>query len=144
MQDELYITSFQHAPLDLKTCSIRLICVLPKQEDGKVRCQIRHASFDSDFTCVSYVWGSADETREILVNDKPFHVMRNIFDTLVPKDNTERSHKRYNKSSSLTVSRTQVPLVRPFAVPLSYLLPVLPSRSMSQLSGSVVPIRASV
>jgi hypothetical protein len=73
---------FEHAPLDLRTSSIRLIKVLPLDDSGVVQCAISLATIDAQYTCLSYVWGPPDDTYVIRINGKPFHVRRNLWDFL--------------------------------------------------------------
>lgn len=73
---------FQHARLDLRTGSLRLLEVLPLDHSGLVRCKIRHATTDARYTCVSYVWGPPNETLYIYIDGKRFHVRRNIYEFL--------------------------------------------------------------
>jgi hypothetical protein len=60
---------FQHERLDLKEASIRLIEVLPLDPSGLVHCRIRHATTEDRYTCLSYVWGSPEETHLIYINE---------------------------------------------------------------------------
>lgn len=78
------VQCFQHLPLDLQkdSASIRLIQVLPRDERGQVPCRMQHATIEAKYTCVSYVWGPADDPRTILINDEAFLVRRNIYDFL--------------------------------------------------------------
>jgi hypothetical protein len=77
------LLDFQHKPLDLKEASIRLVEVLALDPSGLVQCRIRHATTEDRYTCVSYVWGSPDETHLIHMNGRPFWVRRNIWDFLM-------------------------------------------------------------
>ena len=76
---------FVHDPLPHDAPSLRLIEIFPLSEDGIVRCQIRNRRIDqikTKYTCLSYVWGSTDATQRIIINGKPFHVQRNLWDFL--------------------------------------------------------------
>jgi hypothetical protein len=76
------VLEFRHDPLNLKGASIRLVEVLPLDASGLVQCKIRHATTDDRYTCVSYVWGSPNETHLIRMNGQPFRVRSNIGDFL--------------------------------------------------------------
>lgn len=73
---------FKHAPLDLRKSSIRLIRVLPLDDSGIVQCTISLATIDAQYTCLSYVWGRAEETHMIHINGQPFQVRRNLWEFL--------------------------------------------------------------
>ncbi|KAH7085255.1 heterokaryon incompatibility protein-domain-containing protein [Paraphoma chrysanthemicola] len=63
---------FQHTPLDLSQNTIRVVEVLPLGTDGLVRCRVRHTTIESEYTCLSYVWGDADDSHTIHMNGQPF------------------------------------------------------------------------
>lgn len=47
---------FKHSPLDLDEPSIRLVRILPGPSfDGQIHLDIRHASTNSTYSCLSYV-----------------------------------------------------------------------------------------
>ena len=85
---------FQYRPLDHSQSSIRLVHLLPKLSiKGLIQCRISHASINTSYVCLSYVWnirkqytefsnlGDTDE-RVILINSQPFLVRDNLFDFL--------------------------------------------------------------
>lgn len=77
------IAQFQHEPLDRTGASIRLLRILPElSSQGHVQCQVWHSDIRAQYTCLSYVWGSNDDERIILINEKYFRVRRNLFDFL--------------------------------------------------------------
>jgi hypothetical protein len=77
------IVQFQHQPLDCTEASIRLLRILPElSSQGHVRCQTWHSNIRAEYTCLSYVWGSNDDERVILINEKYFRVRRNLFEFL--------------------------------------------------------------
>jgi hypothetical protein len=52
---------FKHDPLEYHGPTIRVVKVrLSTDADGPVQCDIRVASIDSDYICLSYVWGSRE------------------------------------------------------------------------------------
>jgi hypothetical protein len=73
---------FLHTPLDLTEASIRLVEVLPADGSGIVRCKVRHATIEAQYTCVSYVWGPAEDTHTVFLNGKRFLVRHNIWEFL--------------------------------------------------------------
>jgi hypothetical protein len=70
---------FQHEPLDLTAPSIRLIRILPaRNSDDFIRCSLRLASTDTEYTCLSYVWGHEDSGEWIDLNNKRFPARQNL------------------------------------------------------------------
>jgi hypothetical protein len=73
---------FVYQPLDLSQQSIRLIRVLPDlSSDGTIQCEIRHATIESEYSCLSYVWGAPAE-RQILIHGQPHSIRDNLLSFL--------------------------------------------------------------
>ena len=88
-------SNFTYEPSMLDAASLRLVRVLCPASDGTVRCSISNTALNvppsavdkgrpalPTYTCLSYVWGSLDETRWIDLNSKPFEVRKNLWDFL--------------------------------------------------------------
>lgn len=84
---------FQYQPLDHDQPSIRLVHLLPElPPEGLLQCRISHASTNSSYVCLSYVWDvpppdhnappRKPNNRVILVDDRPFRIRSNSFDFL--------------------------------------------------------------
>jgi hypothetical protein len=74
-------TSFQHEQLDYRKGAIRLLRILPRlSDDGHIQCEMWHGSVKANYTCLSYVWGSANTQRQILVNGRLLLVRENLYD----------------------------------------------------------------
>lgn len=87
---------FQHAPLDHSIQSLRVIQICSDlAEDGSLQCTISHATINHPFTCLSYCWGPATVTRQILLNGKPFLVRRNLYDFLEMQQRTQATPDVY-------------------------------------------------
>jgi hypothetical protein len=71
---------FKHDPLDLNAATIRLVEILPFDGTDVIQCRIRHTTIQASYTCLSYVWGPADYTSEILIDGKWFTVGQNLRD----------------------------------------------------------------
>jgi hypothetical protein len=70
---------FEHSRLDLNARSIRLVRILPDPSfDGHIQLEIRHASIDSAYDCLSYVWGEEKTLRCIRLGGRLFHVHQNL------------------------------------------------------------------
>ncbi|KAH8787831.1 heterokaryon incompatibility protein-domain-containing protein [Diaporthe sp. PMI_573] len=72
--------SLYHA-LDESRREIRLLTLLPCEDDeGQIACRLETASLGSDceYAAISYVWGDADATTEILVNNVAFSATTNL------------------------------------------------------------------
>jgi hypothetical protein len=76
--------AFQHAPLDHRADSIRLIRILSGMSlDGLIRCTMQHTVItDTICTCLSYEWGSEHEGSPISIDGRTHHVVRNLWDFL--------------------------------------------------------------
>ena len=84
--------SFVYKPLDLSSAStsIRLLTILPLQDDGIMRCEIHHTTLEdtSDstaqqgYTALSYEWGPPSKV-SILLNDHRFYIRLNLYAFLV-------------------------------------------------------------
>ncbi|KIV86247.1 hypothetical protein PV11_01870 [Exophiala sideris] len=76
---------FKHTPLDLTRSSLRLVDLLPRQEDGRIQCTVRHELQHPDlrYTAVSYEWGNPHpEVFTIHINGRPFKIRHNLFSFL--------------------------------------------------------------
>lgn len=71
-----------HGLLDLKQDSIRVIEVLPQNDDGTIECRIRHTTTEAKYVCVSYVWGPEVSPRTIRLKGKLLQVRKNLWDFL--------------------------------------------------------------
>jgi len=70
---------FKHSPLDLDVPSIRLVRVLPGPSfDGRIHLDIRHASANSTYSCLSYVWGEQQVLCWIRLGGQLFQVGQNL------------------------------------------------------------------
>jgi hypothetical protein len=84
---------FKHAPLDHQAPSIRLIRILQDLSPaGYIQCIIRHASTDSKYICLSYVWGEEDPGRWIVLDNRRFWIRDNLWHFL--KGARQKSHIR--------------------------------------------------
>ena len=73
--------AFQHESLDLTRPTIRVIQILPGT--GTLMCLMKQVEIKSEHTAVSYVWGNAEPSWVILINDKPFYIRQNLHDFLI-------------------------------------------------------------
>ena len=75
--------TFVYAPLDHDKASIRLIRVLAtRTHEGYIQCEIRHASIDDSYICLSYLWGEPGDEHCIAVNNRTMRIRNNLFDFL--------------------------------------------------------------
>jgi hypothetical protein len=71
---------FKHSPLNHAEPSIRLMRILEDlSPDGYIQCEIRHASTDSKYICLSYVWGKESPERLVIINEQPFRIRDNLW-----------------------------------------------------------------
>ncbi|KAH8719318.1 hypothetical protein GQ44DRAFT_623736 [Phaeosphaeriaceae sp. PMI808] len=67
---------YRYSPLDVDCCEIRLLAVQPQAQsaelDGIVRCDTCHVSLREmpcpQYEAVSYVWGSAQSKKDLLLD----------------------------------------------------------------------------
>ncbi|KAI8942054.1 hypothetical protein NX059_000156 [Plenodomus lindquistii] len=72
-----------YKPLDRTQRSIRLLTILPQlSATGLIQCDLRHDTINTTYTCLSYVWGSEDDKKVILINGREFDIRRNLWDFL--------------------------------------------------------------
>lgn len=72
--------TFLHSPLDLSQRSIRLLRIQrSRSTQGHIQCIMRHTTVESNYTCLSYVWGPPDEGYPVLLNEKLHFVRKNLF-----------------------------------------------------------------
>lgn len=74
---------FTYTPLDLSQRSIRLLRIHPSLSSAYIRCEIRGATVDDDYTCLSYVWGPPDKGYPVLINEHLYKVRGNLWDFLL-------------------------------------------------------------
>jgi hypothetical protein len=79
-----YLTTYQALPLDPNERKIRVLHLLPGSDDHiHVELSILDLNnANSEYTCVSYVWGDAAIRRVIWVDGEELAVTRNLFDLL--------------------------------------------------------------
>jgi hypothetical protein len=70
---------FKHDPLDYHGSTIRLVKVRPSTDaNDQIQCDIRIASTDSEYICLSYVWGNREPGDWVLINDKRLWARQNL------------------------------------------------------------------
>jgi hypothetical protein len=78
-QGEISPKLFEHEALNLGSPSIRLIQICPARDtEDPIRCRIRLASTDTEYTCLSYVWGEECIDKWIYINDERATVRQNL------------------------------------------------------------------
>ncbi|KAH7077460.1 heterokaryon incompatibility protein-domain-containing protein [Paraphoma chrysanthemicola] len=76
---------FKHRPLDLdpSTHSIRLIRIHATEDDNKpINCDIKAATINDEYICLSYVWGEPSRAHWVLVDGKQLYIRQNLRDFL--------------------------------------------------------------
>jgi hypothetical protein len=82
------LTVYSSVPLELgRSLNIRLLTLLRSDQQlipGPISCTLRTAQLDKSlsYTAVSYVWGAAEPTENILINGRPFTVRQNLWHLL--------------------------------------------------------------
>ena len=71
--------SYLHERLDLSSNSIRLVRILPELSPmGQIQCRIWHDTTESEYRCLSYMWGSPEEYFIISLNGRGFAIRANL------------------------------------------------------------------
>jgi hypothetical protein len=71
---------FLYQALDRSKASIRLVRIHPElSPDGRIQCNIRHATIESSYFCLSYVWGETEDGEWIYLNGKRRWVRDNLW-----------------------------------------------------------------
>ena len=74
---------FHHTELSLSSRSIRVLYVLPDiSPDRLIQCRLDHITLADEHTCISYMWGSEQSQKSILINGQLFRVRHNLWDFL--------------------------------------------------------------
>ena len=71
-----------YPPLDSNPDSFRLLKLLPGQSSGAVQCELFVASIQEQknrYTALSYTWGTAKSSINIVVNGRRFSVRKNLY-----------------------------------------------------------------
>ncbi len=70
--------SYQYNNIIQTEDEIRVVEVLPELANGFISCRLRHTALKSDYTCLSYTWGSSQKPHQILINGRAFFVGTNL------------------------------------------------------------------
>lgn len=82
-QQKLGDTSFRYLELDSEASEIRLVRILP-DAGPTIECELLHTSLENprSYIAISYAWGDAEETRNIILNGHEFPVTENLWAAL--------------------------------------------------------------
>jgi hypothetical protein len=77
------LQGFTHQPLDQHTNSIRLLRITADCRGQPTRLELKHATTESEYVCLSYMWGyEATEIYPVQVNECQLLVRKNLNDFL--------------------------------------------------------------
>lgn len=71
--------SFRYAPLVSQPQHIRVIRIKPGEDDESVECELAHQHLNYGHVCLSYTWGEATDSKEILINGRKATVWANLW-----------------------------------------------------------------
>ena len=107
---------FVHEALSLEDQPIRLVRVHPLRSDGIIHCSMKHTdpakwmayhptgyrwpTPEEPYTCLSYIWGTDNPSHEILINERPLAIRRNLFDFLSNVARKANPAASYNDGSN--------------------------------------------
>lgn len=76
-------TSSMYHQLNPDNQEIRLLEVLPSLNDGRIECRLSSEHLNSaNYVVLSYRWGTLAAEHEIVMNERPFYVRKNLWDFL--------------------------------------------------------------
>lgn len=100
---------FAYTPLDHRKASIRLIRVLAtRTHEGYIQCEIRHASIDDSYICLSYLWGEPGREQCIVVNNSIMRVRYNLHGFLEAATRKERLREQWLWIDALCIDQTNI------------------------------------
>lgn len=80
LQDGPALVIFRYERLNRKTDSIRVLEVLPRQDDGILRCRMRHVPIsETAYRCLSYTWLPTSPTHWIEINGCAMAIGHNLY-----------------------------------------------------------------
>ena len=72
--------NFRYRKVDSLNHKIRVVWIRPGlTHDGLIKCQLKHVGVGSQHACLSYMWGSPEPRKQILINGKRFSVRHNLW-----------------------------------------------------------------
>ena len=100
---------FTYAPLDHLKASIRLIRVLETiSPEGYIQCEVRHATIEASYICLSYVWGEEGPGHTIILDKQPFRIRSNLYGFLVTARRKRRLLENWLWIDALSIDQTNV------------------------------------
>lgn len=100
---------FTYAPLDHLRASLRLIRILETNSpEGYVQCEVRHATIEDSYICLSYVWGDEEPGHIIVLDNKYFRIRSNLHSFLVMTKRKRRLLESWLWVDALSINQTNV------------------------------------
>ncbi|RYN36232.1 hypothetical protein AA0119_g10643 [Alternaria tenuissima] len=100
---------FTYAPLDHLKASLRLIRVLEaRSPEGYIQCEVRHATIEASYICLSYVWGEQGQGHNIILDKRPFRIRSNLHRFLVTARQKRRLLENWLWIDALSIDQTNV------------------------------------
>lgn len=81
--------TYRHQSLTDPSKNIRLLRVLSSPIKGSstrndpIQCSLEEGDLESEYSCLSYIWGTSKASKQILIDGIPFMVGDNFFDFLL-------------------------------------------------------------
>ena len=101
-------TTFEYERLDPSVDSVRLLVLLPGNEDDDVACELIHRTFASKpkFEALSYTWGDASNLKSIRLHGFPFEIRENLYRAL--SHLRSKTEKRLIWADAICIDQTNV------------------------------------
>lgn len=74
---------YHHRPLRDAALFIRVVTIKPGRDNDAIELTLHEQPLGSSHVCLSYVWGSATDTKDIVVNGESFAARENLFSFLL-------------------------------------------------------------
>ncbi|OWY47334.1 dihydroflavonol-4-reductase [Alternaria alternata] len=106
---ERELKPFVYAPLDHLQASLRLIRVSEMESpEGYIQCEVRHATINTPYICLSYVWGDEEQRHTIILDKKTFRIRSNLHSFLMTARRKRRLLENWLWIDALSIDQTNV------------------------------------
>jgi hypothetical protein len=99
---------FSIAPLITKRPLSAWFAYVKESNEGRVQCEVRHATVNCSYICLSYVWGAPDRGHLINMNKKSFWVRENLLNFLEAASRKHRLRSQWLWIDALCIDQDNV------------------------------------
>jgi hypothetical protein len=103
------IKSFTYTPLNHLKASLRLVRVLEAESpEGYMQCEIRHATIEDSYICLSYVWGEEVPGHTIVLDKQHYRIRGNLYSFLVKTRRKRRLLENWLWIDALSINQNDI------------------------------------